>query len=51
MYLLEGKVKVFIDGEEGFFEIEGGDLVVFFKGMKIIWDVFEVVKKYYSLEK
>ena len=51
MYLLEGKVKVNVDGFEGSFEIGAGDLVVFPKGMKITWDVIEAVNKHYSLEK
>ncbi|KAJ4713921.1 RmlC-like cupins superfamily protein [Melia azedarach] len=51
MYLLEGKVKVYVDGSEGSFEIGAGDLVVFPKGMKITWDVIEAVNKHYSLEK
>lgn len=52
MYLLEGKVKVSVDGYgyEGSFEIGAGDLVVFPKGMQITWDVIEAVKKHYSLE-
>ncbi|KAK6940418.1 (S)-ureidoglycine aminohydrolase, cupin domain [Dillenia turbinata] len=51
MYILEGKVKVTVDGHEGSFEIGGGDLVVFPKGMKITWDIIEPVKKHYHLEK
>ncbi|CAK7340072.1 unnamed protein product [Dovyalis caffra] len=51
MYLLEGEVKVSVDGYEGSFEIRAGDLVVFPKGMKITWDVLEAVSKHYSLEK
>ncbi|KAH7568421.1 hypothetical protein JRO89_XS07G0296600 [Xanthoceras sorbifolium] len=51
MYLLEGKVKVNVDGYDGSFEIGAGDLVVFPKGMKITWDVVESVSKHYSLEK
>ncbi|KAI9201191.1 hypothetical protein LWI28_019939 [Acer negundo] len=50
MYLVEGKVKVNVDGFEGSFEIKAGDLVVFPKGMKITWDVIEAVNKHYSLE-
>ncbi|XP_050376245.1 uncharacterized protein LOC126793691 [Argentina anserina] len=51
MYLLKGKVNVEVDGHEGYFEIEAGDLVVFPKGMKVTWDVIEGVNKHYSLEK
>lgn len=51
MYLLEGKIKVYVDGHEESFEIGAGDLVVFAKGMKVTWDVTEAVKKHYSLEK
>ncbi|XP_065878516.1 uncharacterized protein [Euphorbia lathyris] len=50
MYLLEGKVKVNVDGYEGSFEIGAGDLVVFPKGMNITWDVLESVSKHYHLE-
>lgn len=51
MYLLEGKVKVYCDGHDGFFEIGAGDLVEFPKGMKVTWDVIEAVNKHYTLEK
>ncbi|WJX71658.1 hypothetical protein P8452_55630 [Trifolium repens] len=51
MYILEGKVKVSVEGAVGSFEIGGGDLVVFPKGMNITWDVTEPVKKHYSLKK
>ncbi|XP_057446444.1 uncharacterized protein LOC130738476 [Lotus japonicus] len=51
MYLLEGKVKVTVDGTEGSFEIGAGDLAVFPKGMNITWEVIEAVKKHYSLKK
>lgn len=50
MYLLEGKVQVFVEGHEGSFEIGAGDLVIFPKGMNITWDVLEAVNKHYSLE-
>lgn len=51
MYLLQGKVKVYCDGHDDFFEIGAGDLVEFPKGMKITWHVIETVKKHYSLDK
>lgn len=51
MYILEGKVKVTVDGSVGSFEIGGGDLAVFPKGMNITWEVIEAVKKHYSLKK
>ncbi|PSS14480.1 Ethanolamine utilization protein like [Actinidia chinensis var. chinensis] len=51
MYLLEGKVKVYCDGYDGFFEIGAGDLVEFPKGMKVTWDVIEAVNKHYNVEK
>ncbi|PKI62448.1 hypothetical protein CRG98_017254 [Punica granatum] len=55
MYLVEGKVKVHVvvDGqeEEDWFEIGGGDLVVFPKGMNIVWNVVEAVNKHYYLDK
>ncbi|KAL9234384.1 hypothetical protein vseg_009264 [Gypsophila vaccaria] len=50
MYLLEGKVQVSVDGHEGSFDIEAGDLAVFPKGMKITFDVLEAVNKHYSLK-
>lgn len=50
MYLLAGKVKVYIDGQDGFFEIGAGDLVEFPNGMKVTWDVVEAVNKHYNLE-
>ncbi|KAK1351502.1 Ethanolamine utilization protein like [Heracleum sosnowskyi] len=49
MFLLEGKVKVYCDGHDEFFEIEAGDLVKFPKGMKVIWDVTEAVNKHYKV--
>ncbi|XP_058199019.1 uncharacterized protein LOC131314429 [Rhododendron vialii] len=51
MYLLEGKVNVYTEGYDGFFEIGAGDLVEFPKGMKVTWDVIESVNKHYYLEK
>lgn len=52
MYLLEGKAKVCVEGHEDEpFELQGGDLAVFPKGMNITWDVVETVTKHYSLEK
>lgn len=51
MYLLDGKVKVYVDGHDESFDIGAGDLVVFRKGMKVTWDITEAVKKHYSLEK
>ncbi|XP_061342681.1 uncharacterized protein LOC133288874 [Gastrolobium bilobum] len=51
MYLLEGKVKVTVEGSDGSFEIGAGDLVIFPKGMNITWEVIEAVKKHYSLKK
>ncbi|XP_044510105.1 uncharacterized protein LOC123228697 [Mangifera indica] len=50
MYFLEGKVQVYVEGNEGSFEIGAGDLVIFPKGMNITWDVVEAVNKHYSLE-
>lgn len=51
MYILEGKVNVTVEESIGSFEIGGGNLVVFPKGMNITWDVTEPVKKHYSLKK
>lgn len=53
MYFMEGKVKVNVDGfdkEEETFEIGKGDVVVFPKDMKVVWEITEAVKKHYSLE-
>lgn len=50
---MEGKVKVNVDGydeEEETFEIGKGDVVVFPKDMKVVWEITEAVKKHYSLE-
>lgn len=49
-YLLQGKVKVYPDGEGDFVEIAAGDLVVFPKGMSCTWDVSEAVDKHYKFE-
>ncbi|XP_010542427.1 PREDICTED: uncharacterized protein LOC104815640 isoform X1 [Tarenaya hassleriana] len=54
MYFVEGKVKVYVGGheaEEEAFEIGAGDMVVFPKGMKVVWEITKAVKKHYSLEK
>ncbi|KAI4339668.1 hypothetical protein MLD38_024583 [Melastoma candidum] len=51
MYLLEGRVIVQVEGQEGSFVIGGGDLAIFPKGMKIVWEVVEPVNKHYSLAK
>lgn len=51
MFLLDGKVKVYCDGSDESFEIGAGDLVEFPKGMKVIWEVTQAVKKHYYLEK
>lgn len=53
MYFVEGKVIVNVDGydkEEEAFEIGKGDVVVFSKDMKVVWEITEAVKKHYSLE-
>lgn len=51
MYFLEGKVKVTIDKqhkeEEAALELMAGDLVVIPKGMTVVVDVTEAVKKHY----
>ncbi|KAJ4756531.1 RmlC-like cupins superfamily protein [Rhynchospora pubera] len=49
-YLLEGKVKVYVEGHgDEYVEIEAGDLVVFPKGMTVTWDVSVAVDKHYKL--
>lgn len=53
MYFVEGKIKVNVDGydrEEDVFEIGKGNVVVFPKDMKVVWEITEAVKKRYSLE-
>ncbi|XP_010437320.1 PREDICTED: uncharacterized protein LOC104721104 [Camelina sativa] len=53
MFFVEGKVKVNVDGYEEkdeTFEIGKGDVVVFPKDMKVVWEITEAVKKCYSLE-
>ena len=46
-YLLEGKVTV--EPEDGdAVKFGAGDLVVFPKGLKCVWDVKENVKKHYN---
>ncbi|CAF2125092.1 hypothetical protein HID58_010557 [Brassica napus] len=52
MYFLEGKLKVTIDEQqkeekEVAFELTAGDLVVIPKGMTVVVDVTEAVKKHY----
>ncbi len=44
---LEGKVTVTPENAEGV-DFCSGDLVVFPKGMKCIWDIKEPVRKHYS---
>ncbi len=46
-YLLEGKVTVTPENAEGV-DFGAGDLVVFPKGMKCIWDIKEPVRNHYS---
>ncbi|KAG7557304.1 RmlC-like cupin domain superfamily [Arabidopsis suecica] len=53
IYFVEGKVKVNVDGhekEEEAFEIGKGDVVVFPKNMKCVWNITESVKKYFIHE-
>ena len=49
-YLLEGRVKVYLDGYNDYVEIELRDLVVFPKGMKCTWDFFEAADKHYNFD-
>ncbi|KAJ1696467.1 hypothetical protein LUZ63_004979 [Rhynchospora breviuscula] len=47
-YLLQGKVKVYVEGHnDDYVEIEAEDLVVFPKGMTITWDASVAVEKHY----
>jgi hypothetical protein len=46
-YLLEGKVTVTPENAVAV-DFGAGDLVVFPKGMKCIWDIKEPVRKHYS---
>ncbi len=48
-YLLEGKVIVKSeDGKDVLAEFGKGDLVVFPKGLKCIWEIKEAVKKHFQ---
>ncbi|KAG6517228.1 hypothetical protein ZIOFF_020608 [Zingiber officinale] len=50
-YLLEGKVKVFPEGQgDEFVEIQAGDLVEFPRGLSCTWDVSVAVDKHYNFE-
>ncbi|KAJ4827502.1 hypothetical protein Tsubulata_024617 [Turnera subulata] len=53
VYMVEGKVKLHVEGYEDQkpVEIGAGDLIVFPKGTKIIWEALEPVFKYFNLEK
>lgn len=46
-YLLEGKVRVEPEGGQPV-EFGAGDFVVFPKGLKCVWEVFQKVKKHYK---
>ncbi|MBD3264037.1 MAG: DUF861 domain-containing protein [Candidatus Omnitrophica bacterium] len=46
-YLLEGEVKIEIpDGED--IRISEGDMVVFPKGLRCVWDIKKKVRKHYN---
>ncbi len=45
-YILEGQVTVKADGQEVSFG--KGDLVIFPKGLKCVWQVKEAVRKHYK---
>ncbi len=45
-YFLEG--KVIIETDKGEITVEKGDLVVFAKGLKCVWNVLEPVRKLYK---
>lgn len=48
-YVFEGKVKVTPEGGKPV-EINGGDLVLFPKGMKCKWEVIKKIRKVYKFE-
>ena len=50
MYILQGKVKVTVEGHDESLELEAGNLAVFPKDMSITWEVIEPVKKHYNVE-
>ncbi|KAJ7979291.1 RmlC-like cupins superfamily protein [Quillaja saponaria] len=50
IYVLEGRVKVNIEGCDGSFELEPRDFAVFPKGMKINCDCTEAFDKHMYLE-
>ena len=47
-YVIEGKVQV--TGSVNTVEIESGDYVIFPKGLKCTWKVFDPIKKYYTFK-
>ncbi|KAK6940415.1 (S)-ureidoglycine aminohydrolase, cupin domain [Dillenia turbinata] len=47
MYMLKGKVKVYIHGHEEPIELGAGDFAEFPKGLHVTWQTVETAKKYY----
>jgi uncharacterized protein len=44
-YILEGQVTV--ETDEGSFEIQAGDYVIFARGLKCVWDIKSDIRKHY----
>ena len=47
-YILEGKAKV-VPGDGEPVEFAAGDLVVFPKGMRCVWDISSPIRKHYRM--
>ena len=47
-FIIKGKAK--ITTEKTSFDISKGDYVIFSKGLKCYWEVFEPIKKYYNFK-
>lgn len=48
-YVVEGEVEVTLDDGETI-EIKPGDMVIFEKGVKCIWNIKKAILKYYTFE-
>jgi len=47
-YILEGKVVV--ETEDGNYEIEAGDYVIFPQGLRCTWDIKSAIRKHYDFK-
>lgn len=48
-YIVEGKAIITPENKEPII-IESGDMVIFPKGMKCVWNIIEPIEKHYNLE-